>query len=1096
MSREILRGPAGSGKTRSVLDEYVDTIRASGEDAALLVLPSRLASERVRRRLVADGRVRGLLDARILTFPDLAQLILDANHANVTRISDLQQRLLMREVTDELRAEGELEALAAMCDFPGFLDSVGDLINELKRIAIDSESFAQRVSGAAVDADRGREIAAIYRRYQRHLQAPDPPLYDEPGAFWWARDLLHEGRRRPFEGLQSILVAGFDDFTTTQLQVLKELASGDGVRRLLIALPLDEDDPRRELFRRPRRTLGRIREILGGIECTRVAGETADRPLARMGARLFAEGEAQPLTEGADRVRIIEATGRRMEVRRVLGRVKQLLREGVDPATIGLVARDLSGYAAALQEVARELSVPVRVRASERLSSRPSVQAVLDVVRVPAEQFPAADVMRLIKSTCFDRSVLGDDAPEPDEIERICAEAAIIGGRAAPGRSPLEHWRERLDRHARRLRQQRARSDGPEYEGRRRDPETLAEEMRTVERAQVALGRLFERFEPLHAASTLRERVAALARVMEALGVTAGIDGGDSPHVTAANIRALNALLGGLRELASAGERLSLAADGSLADFRDEVQRVADGLSFVPPGPDTGVPALDADQAARLSFDHVFLLGMSERQFPRVAREDAVFDDEQRDCLGRAGIPLDRRSDATWEDAFLFYTIAASTGECLTLSYPRADAEGHEVLASWYVDEVRRCFAADVEPARFGLADAIPGFEDAASRRELLERSLLEAFGREPRGADRDLARARSGLGALAGQDGELLAALRPLIEIEDRRRSRAPEDEYDARLADPAAIAAVREMYAPDRPLSASALGTFGRCPFTFFAQRVLDLSALETPSEEADRAAIGSIVHRCLRAFFREWGRGGRIEPGQMEEARRVLEEVMARVFGEEQRLGAFADEAVFRAARGRWERNLRLWLAWEVEALQADGHRVRSSEQRFGYPDSAPAVVLGAGDDQVLLRGAVDRIDDLPAVETGRAFAVYDYKTGSTGTKRDIQEGRDFQLPVYALAAREMLDDPDAVCAHWGLYSLRRPIGIDVTPKKGEPVAEIEELTQQARDWAIRHARAIRAGEFSPAPPDRCGFCNFRLICRWDEYRFDRKGGSDDE
>jgi ATP-dependent helicase/DNAse subunit B len=462
MSREILCGPAGSGKTRSVLDEYVATIREHGDDSALLILPSRLACERVRRRLVAEGRVGGLLDPRILTFPDLARLILDANHASVSRISDLQQRLLVQQVTDDLCAEGQVRALAPMCRFPGFIRSICDLINELKRIAIDSETFAGRVRGAGVDDERGREVAAIYRRYQRHLQASDPPLYDDPGAFWWARDLLNDGRRRPFEQLRSILVAGFDDFTTTQLQVLAELSEIDSARRLLIALPYDEHDERTELFRRPARTLKRIREILGEIDCAPTDGEAPDRPLAAMGARLFAEGEVQPLSDGADRIRIIETSGRRMEVRQVLGRIKDLLRDGADPSTIGIIARDLSGYASALQEVAREMGVPVRVRASEPASARPSVQAVLDVVRVPAEQFLATDVMRLIKSTWFDRAALGEDAPDPDEIERVCAEAAIIGGRAEPGEPPIEHWRDRLDRHARRLQLQRERTEDPE----------------------------------------------------------------------------------------------------------------------------------------------------------------------------------------------------------------------------------------------------------------------------------------------------------------------------------------------------------------------------------------------------------------------------------------------------------------------------------------------------------------------------------------------------------------------------------------------------------------------------------------------------------
>ena len=540
-------------------------------------------------------------------------------------------------------------------------------------------------------------------------------------------------------------------------------------------------------------------------------------------------------------------------------------------------------------------------------------------------------------------------------------------------------------------------------------------------------------------------------------------------------------------------EQLGIERRNSPAEFRDELQRVADATSFMPPGPEAGVLAIDADQAVGLGFDHVFVLGMTERQFPRAAREDAVFDDEQRERLAAVGIPLDRRGETAWADAFLFYTIAASTGERLTLSYPRADAEGHDVLASWYVDEVRRCFVDEPESRRFGLREAIPEFGQAAGSRELLERSLLEAFGCEPRDDERDLSAARDALVALASADGGLLSTLRPLIDLEDIREGRAALNEYDARLRDPDAVAAVHALYAADVPLSASALGAYGRCPYAFFAERVLGLGVVEEPSEEADRGALGEIVHRCLRAFFLRWGRGGAIAPEDADEAARVLETVMLEVFGEQEAQGTFADEAVFRASRRRWERNLRLWLEWEIANLQADGHAVRSSEQHFGFGRAEP-VTIGEGDERVLLRGYVDRIDDLQFADGTRAFAVYDYKTGSTPAKRQMRDGQDFQLPVYALAARQMLEDADAVCAHWGYYSLRRPIEMAATPPSKDPLPEIEELTAIACEWALAHAAAIRAGEFSPAPPGNCGFCSFRLICRWDEYRFARKMGDE--
>ncbi|MFW5866752.1 MAG: PD-(D/E)XK nuclease family protein [Armatimonadota bacterium] len=1101
MSRKILCGPAGSGKTRLVLNEYVSTINEHGEDAALLVLPSRLACERVRRRLVTDGRVRGLLDPRILTFPDLAQLLLDANHANVTRISDLQQRLLMREVVDDLCAEGALETLAPMCDFPGFIDALRQDVEEIKRTALRPDQFAHRLERAGGMSDRNREFCRVYARYQQRLQKLN--LFDDAGRFWQARDILLKGNRRPFEDLRVILADGFDDFTTTQLQVLDELSTG--VERLVISLCLESDESRRpELFSRPRRTLKRINEELGEIPQRWMQPSEAQGPLAAMGQRLFVEGAEPGLREGSEAVEVIEASGQRMEVRQVLVRVKRLLQKGVEPRRVCVIARDPGGYRRALSEIAAELGVPLNLQASEPAAARPSVQAVLDIVRVPANDLLATDVLRLVKSDyCGIRTQVS-----PDEIERICAAAKIIGGRPGPDGSATQHWAQRLRRYMRRLmEEQRIRREGDADEEQRwfrGSDEELAEERRLADRASADLLGIFASFEPFDRAQTLSEMIEALAAVMAEFGTLRlltrherGADG-EIASQAAANLAAVNAFLDALRELAGAEEQLGVALEMTLAEFHDEMLRTAQTATFVPPGTGTGVLVIDAGQARQLEFDHVFVLGMTERQFPRVAREDALFGDEERRELARAGIPLDQRREAVQEDAFLFYSIAVSAHQRLTLSYPSTDAEGREALRSYYVDEVQRCFAGPVPCASYGLESQVPTPGEAASPRELLEGALFGAFGYDvlldP--ATRD--EARSALSAW-GAAYESLPHLGEMIALQDRRTGREPLDEYDGCLGSGAA-AEVARIYGPERRFSASALRQFGGCPYAFFADRVLRLDAIEEASEDVDRALLGNVVHRCLSVFFGRWREHRedlRIEPDDRDAAREVLDDVIDQIFRSEEALGTIGDEVIFGIEREKARSDLHAWLDYEIDEIQPE-HTAWRTEQQFGYARTEP-VRIGDGEEQVLVRGRVDRIDRVGDVDGAPAFAVYDYKTGSIPAKVRMTDGGDFQLPVYALAGWEIVDNPNAVCVDWGYYSIRRPIDLKNRPRKKDPIADIEAYIASASAWALAYAAAIRAGEFAPDSDGRCGsWCPFKGICRWDEFRFGRKqtGGQTDE
>ncbi|MEA3400673.1 MAG: PD-(D/E)XK nuclease family protein [Armatimonadota bacterium] len=1098
----ILCGPAGSGKTDLVLDEYVATIRAHGEDAALLLLPTRLACERVRRRLVDEGTVSGLLDARIYDFRGLAEVILEANHEQVARLTDWQQTLLMRSIVRELCEAKRLPALAPMCGYPGFVDTLCELVEELKRAGADPSAFRAGIERSPLNDERSRELAAIYDAYQARLQ--ERGLYDDAGRFWRARNVLRgedgrQPRRRPFEDLRLILADGFADFTTTQLQVLRALA--EGAERLIITLSLEPDPGRRpELFRLPRRTLDRLQEHLGDlsdggtlpVEYIQLPG--ADGALPRMGDRLFLEGEVEPLEGPGDALALFEASGREMEVHQVAVRVKKLLCQGVEPSRIAVIAGDLDGYAAALEGVFAEAGVPLRLQSRAPAGGRPPVQAVLDVLRVPAERYRASDVLRLIKSSFFDGAVLGQDAPEPDEIERVCRAARIIGGR---GR---EEWAQRLATYARRLRRELdLRTRGERDEEAQWFPGSdarLEREISTVEAVQSALSALFERLAPLEQASTLREAVEALVAVIHGIGLPDRI-GMQTPDSRAEgeNILAFDAFREGLRQMWAAREQLGTAGETAVREFYQDVLRMSGRVSYpLIGGPAEAVLAVDMQHARQLDFDHVFILGVTEHEFPHAWREDPLYGDRERRELRRAGVPLDPRRDQQWRDMLTFYSVVASVRQRLTLSYPTTDAEGHEVLPSYYLDEIRRCFVDDIEPVRYGLATTIPDFPDAISVRELLDRALLELYSPDMTArAGRD-DEARQVLPALGARKPDLLRALAGAVAVEERREWH-PADEYDARLTDEATVAHIAAELGPEHLFSAGALGDYGTCPFQFFAGRVLGLEKLEDPTEDVDALLLGSLRHRCLAEFFRRWRerrQDGRIEQQDLPEARKVMARVVDWAFEDAIRDGLVGDRAVFDISRRETHRDLRLWLDYEVAQIQSQGHTATWLEQRYGFGRFEP-VVIGEGDEALRLRGRIDRVDRMERIEGRPAFAVYDYKSSSGPSLNRIDDGRDFQLPVYALAVRSSVLDDEAVCAHWGYYRVRRPVKLG----RRSPSAErIEEYIQTACANARQHAARIRSGDFMPHPAGRCGFCDFDGICRWNEYRFERKGGQEDD
>ncbi|MCD6361060.1 MAG: PD-(D/E)XK nuclease family protein, partial [Armatimonadetes bacterium] len=251
----------------------------------------------------------------------------------------------------------------------------------------------------------------------------------------------------------------------------------------------------------------------------------------------------------------------------------------------------------------------------------------------------------------------------------------------------------------------------------------------------------------------------------------------------------------------------------------------------------------------------------------------------------------------------------------------------------------------------------------------------------------------------------------------------------------------------------------------------------------------------------FYRSWpdglqGRG--ISTEEVPAAQEMMSEIVDQVFDDVINQQKVGDVEIFETKRDDIRRDMFLWVLFEAQRKEPGECDARHLEASFGY-GRVPPLVISDGGVEVRLCGRIDRMDRF-ATEEGTGFAVYDYKSSRGPSAISIKRGLDFQLPVYALAAREViLDDPQARCLHWGYYKVRR----DIYLPKGPKPEEIEDYIADAKRHATRHAEGIRAGRFAPVrdsgDPPICTWCRFKSLCRWEPWRFERKqqsGGDADE
>ncbi len=588
--------------------------------------------------------------------------------------------------------------------------------------------------------------------------------------------------------------------------------------------------------------------------------------------------------------------------------------------------------------------------------------------------------------------------------------------------------------------------------------------------------------------------------------------------------------LEGLRRALSAAARSIISTAGpakleeaplklTLAAFLEETMRCARSQSLVTGSPDAGgLKVLEVTDVRGLRFRAVFIAGLVEGGFPLRASRDWMYPHEEREQLKQYGLTLEDISPNTLlKEEHYFYQAACRATERLYLSRPAVLEDGSETVASYYIEELVRAVGVELvrkETARRDF-DGRTLFESSREselatlliRQEERLRHTAQRRGNYPRAmVDRLISE--------ASETGLISGAARRRIAIE-RERGGLGFGSFDGVIGDASQIAALRKHYGAGHVFSASELSLYGRCPFKFFAEKVLKLEPRGEAALDLTALDAGSLLHETLRRFF-ERHRGKRLAECDRADLRRELRDVADQVFDEHQRAVPPLNPQVWQIDREIRKLLLEQVLDYELtiqEQTSAKDVRPTYFELAFGMPgvDADPRStgkrleLRRLSDNQgVELRGQIDRVD---VARDGTATA-YDYKLSKGAGLDDMTEGRALQLHIY-LAALEQLFLPESQIAGGGYYTMkgaqpRRNAGlyraafreytaIGKSTASTLPDPEWEEVRAEMQSRIFEFVEGIREGRFQVAPsaPEKsCPHCDYSAVCRYERFRIQRK------
>jgi len=896
----------------------------------------------------------------------------------------------------------------------GFVSALRSTLRDLSDALVDPRTVLEHAREGAFgpgERDRVEWLMRVFSYYRKCAEYVPATNYSE--LFACAAQNAPESKW--LAGFGELVFYGFYDLTGLQLELFRAVAAG---RSATLYYPYVKDHPAYEFARR--------------FYESRLAGLAAQTEFLPPDWGSFALSGAldalfRPDSPAAkiprEAVSVVSVSGHADEVYAAAKEILSLKeRHGLDYSRIAVIARTLEPYRRDIPEIFRENLIAFEAELSLPLLSRPLAQFCRALLRLRRDGYPAHALRLIFGSPYFNRG--GEGA----RWRELTASSAISGGFA--------QWRALAA-------------------GKNAAPEFLRRS-RPADRAADGLGEWLKETDAALAALELpgdwTKHAAAAQELLESSLDEAALSDYEKT-VLASFYKAVSGL-----------EMYALVRKAESAEFLDELEARLDGAQAPAEGEfKGGVRVLDAMGARGQSFDAVILLGLNEKLFPRLVREDPVLRDGPRRFMrDTEGFFISPKLEGYDEEQLLFHLAASSARKRLVCVFQRSDEEGRAAVPSLYLAELcRSCGFSLEDKTRVRVLPRRPLEKIAAqdelslSKREVSLKTGLSAGGVSPESAPPEIFPAAysrrqaaadeiAGFGAAGARDG-----LAGRLEFHIRKTSAGG--------------------------ISPSAAESLARCPMQYFLGRVIGLEADEAvlAGDELDAAIQGRLYHEILRRAYSAARKAGIF--GDAQSVRCELEEccsaVLSPATGEFLGLYPVLWEVIAEQMRAR----LAETVGEDIAALGGWAPEFFEKEMTAGL----------AGMGAFKWHGIADRIDVNPQK---RLFRVVDYKRTPprSALKLKLYKGEMLQPFVYPLLA---------ACAAGELKGLRPAgaviIGVEADSERGDKrfreldFSEIAPYEERIKEGIAHIVSLAETGAFFIRPQDGeygwCRYCSFGSVCR---------------
>jgi len=1036
------------------IDTFVDGKIITGKlNELVLIVPTNRKIRSLKRQIISHTPLQTTGKINLETIGTFATNLLFGNgNSNGRALSEAAAAVLLKQSF----LETDLKYFSIYKnEIPhGTLERIRDVISEYKRHGISPSLLkleSESLSGS--EKIKAEDIANVFENYQLKFSSLN---VKEIGDIYWELCLLSQNEfeinfRKLYPDASWIVINGFDEFTTPEIEIIN---SASEIKDCELFISFDYYNSNEMIFSHLENCYSKlIKKGFVPVKDTSTAVQNKFQTLTR--ENLFKPKPVKQDKRSYDSLTKIFALNRENEVRLLAKEIKELIDgKKVEPHNICIIFNLIQKYSPIIRDIFPLYGLPFNLTDRIPLDSSSPVISIVNFLEILENDFYYKNIFRALSGGYL--NLQGIDA---SNLLKASVNLKIISG--------FDNWVNTIHDAIEKLYDQ--------------DEDNNVKDKAVFEKALEDINKIYNLLLPFSKSMTLEEFYSSLQNFIFSLKLPERIINNRST-LTEENVKGLTTFLELVEELFELFElEYSKNKKFQLSFFLNNIRTAVHSSRFnIKEKSGYGIQITTLNEIRGLKFDYIFISGLCDGDLPTRYSPEIFYS---------GSYSKNERNHQT-EERYRFYQSLCAWEKHLYFTYPLQE-EKKELVKSNFLNELEEICSIN-EKQEKDYSNSI------YSKEELLIYLAKNNAGSLPADINID-------------EYGIDLEKIKNSIEINKLRLENpfggSPYSGHIKEALEAPYDKALKELELNE--YSISQLETYAKCPYKFFAERILKLELPEEPSEDIEALELGSLLHSILYRFYKDIRTRGitiaNADDERFNFAENLIFEIAEKQLEEvnfNSPLTFYEKEKIMGISGQR--KNSILYKFLLEERNNPDGFTPEYFEKGFGSvkdEDKRQRNPIQITIDSVKVSGKIDRID---IDEHNNKFKVIDYKlSGKKPTASELLNGISLQLPLYLYAAKEMIKaqlNKDLDPARAVIYSLKfsdKEFGEQLISQLSshakqddkKVIEAYKELIEISLEMIKKYVQAITEGKFNLSTLKNreniiCRYCNFRPVCRIQE------------